>query len=188
METLKRTRPIAFVAVAAAFATLVACASDPATPSAANVSSPTARPTAVPPPTGDPVLRISGAISNRNEGEELVFDLKALEVLPSTTLNVYEPFLKKRVTFTGFDMRHLLATAGVVSEARAAHFTALDDYQVDLDIDLLQRGGILMATKDSGAPIPVDAGGPIRIIFPDGHATGENDDLWIWSVRAIEIR
>lgn len=189
MKTLKGKRAIALVGVASALVALMACASSPTGSSATKESSIKAGAVAaIPRPSGDPVLTISGGISNHNQGRELVFDLAALERLPSTTLTVYEPFLKKRVTFVGVDMRDLLATAGVESGALKAHFTALDDYKVDLDVDLLERGGILMATKDSGAPIPVDAGGPIRIVFPDGHTTGENSDLWIWSVRTIEVQ
>lgn len=189
MKALAKKRPLALLAIASAMITLMSCAKT-GTSSSAQESSP--RPpspvTAIPRPSAAPVLTISGNISNHNQAQELVFDLAALESLPRKTLNVYEPFLKKRVTFTGVDMRELLATGGVKPGASKAHFTALDDYKVDLDIDLLMRGGILLATKDSGASIPIDAGGPIRIIFPDGNRTGENSDLWIWSVRTIEVR
>lgn len=141
----------------------------------------------IPAPKGEPVLTVSGAIAQRNAGNRLVFDLRSLERLPTTELDVYEPFLKKRVTFTGVDMKHILAAAGVKDGATTAHFVALDDYKIDMKVDLLQRAGVVMAIRDSGKKIPIAAGGPIRIVFGDDNSTGEDADLWIWSVESIEI-
>jgi DMSO/TMAO reductase YedYZ molybdopterin-dependent catalytic subunit len=52
--------------------------------------------------------------------------------------------------------------------------------------DLTDRG-ILLATKVDGARIPVDEGGPIRLVFPADSTVGKNTDLWIWSIDSITV-
>ena len=47
----------------------------------------------------------------------------------------------------------------------------------------------LLATSDAaGAEIPVDEGGPTRIVFQEGTAAGRNADQWIWSLRTLDAR
>lgn len=176
---------LAAIAVAAG-----ACSGQPAarTAAAGAVPSPVPSPVRLPPSPAQPVLTVTGRITNQNDTRGALFDVSDLESMPTRTMEVHEPFLKKRVTFSGVDMADVLAAVGIEPGARTAHLTALDDYQVDLDLAMLGTDGILLATRDSGAPIQIDEGGPIRLIFPDGHATGANSDLWIWSIGSIDIR
>ena len=50
-------------------------------------------------------------------------------------------------------------------------------------------GGIMLATAaGDGSEIPIESGGPIRIIFMDGVKAGANADQWIWSTKIIDVR
>jgi hypothetical protein len=48
---------------------------------------------------------------------------------------------------------------------------------------------VLLATRTGdGGAIPIAEGGPIRIVFADGVASGANANQWIWSVTTIDVR
>jgi hypothetical protein len=39
-----------------------------------------------------------------------------------------------------------------------------------------------------GSAIPIDQGGPVRVVFLDGVEAGKNPDQWIWSIKEIDVR
>jgi hypothetical protein len=148
-------------------------------------SVPAGRP--VQPPKGRVVLTLSGAIGTHNRGRNLAFDLASLERMRTVQLATTEPFLKRRVTFTGVLVRDLLAVAQVPASARKVHITALDDYKVDFTLADVASSRMLLATRIDGRSMPVAKQGPIRIVFPDGASLGRNSDLWIWSVSQMRL-
>jgi hypothetical protein len=144
-------------------------------------------PAPVPAPVGKPVLTLKGAVTNRNDGAAVVFDLRTLEAMATATLSTFEPFVKKDMTFTGVPMADLLARAGIASGATRVRLQALDDYKVELSVADFADRRVLLATKADGASIPVAKGGPIRLVFPADSTVGKNRDLWIWSVDAMTV-
>jgi hypothetical protein len=79
--------------------------------------------------------------------------------------------------------------AGVGPDATHAHVVALDDYAVDLSLADVRAGGIILATRaGDGSAIPIDKGGPTRIVFMDGVKAGANADQWVWSVKTIDVQ
>ena len=52
----------------------------------------------------------------------------------------------------------------------------------------VRAGGIMLASGDGeGAALPIDHGGPTRIVFMDGAQAGVNPDHWIWSLKTIDV-
>ena len=143
---------------------------------------------AVPAPTGEIVLSLTGALSRPNVGSNVQFDMATLERLGLREGVVFEPWDKIDMRFTGVDLQRLLESAGASANAKTIHITALDDYQVDVSMAEIRSGTIILATRQDGAPIPLDKGGPTRIVFGAGTTSGENPDQWIWSLAQIEIR
>ena len=146
-----------------------------------------AAPAPVPVPSGTPVLTVAGAVGNHNDGDKVAFDLPTLDAMASVTAPMYEPFVKKTVTFTGVPMADLLTRAGIAPGGRTVRMHALDDYNVELTVADLTDPRILLATKADGARIPIADGGPIRLVFPADSAIGRNKDLWIWSIDSITV-
>jgi hypothetical protein len=143
----------------------------------------------VPLPTGKPVLTLSGKISATNQGSVLSFDQKTLDQLGVEQVKLYEPWAKQTLEFRGVWLQNLLAVAGVGADATRLHITALDDYTVDLTVADVRLGGIMLATANGdGTAIPLDKGGPTRVVFMDGVKAGANADQWIWSLETIEIQ
>jgi hypothetical protein len=140
---------------------------------------------AVPAPQGKPVLTVKGPGVTANAPAGLSFDLATIERLGLVELNIYEPFDKKRMSFTGVELGHVAEVAGLPKTA-GLHLVALDDYQVDFSPEQLRARGALLATRMDGKPIPIAKGGPIRVVFADDSKLGKDTNLWIWSVVTIE--
>jgi hypothetical protein len=124
-----------------------------------------------------------------NDGAFLQLGVDTLDQLGVVKVDTYEPWAKKRMGFQGVWLADLLKVAGIDKSARTVHFTALDDYQVDLTMAEITKGGIFLATKSAdGSPIPIDQGGPTRIVFMDGVKAGASADQWVWSLKDIRVK
>ena len=143
----------------------------------------------VPSPAGKPVFTMTGKISAENQTGGLAFDLPTVERFALYEVTLYEPWTKQNTTFRGVWLQDLLAVAGVDADATRLHFVALDDYTVDLTMADIRAGGIMLATRaGDGSALPVDKGGPTRIVFLNGVKAGANADQWIWSIKAIDVQ
>lgn len=188
-----RTRVAACLAAAALAAT--GCGSDPAPGTGAGVAADGSGPVTLRDATlrpGQPVPAATGrtlfTVTGISGGPGLPVDRGLLGRLTQVQLQVYEPWVKKDLGFRGVWLADLLAVAGMPA-GTGLRLTALDDYTATLTAADLSAGGILLATSDAaGAEIPVDEGGPTRIVFQEGTAAGRNADQWIWSLRTLEVR
>ena len=143
---------------------------------------------AVPAPEEKPVLTLTGKISTGNQKGALVLDQPTLERLGVRQVRLYEPWIKENTEFRGVWLQDLIAVAGVKPDAVKLHIVALDDYAVDLSLAEVRAGGIMVATRaGDGSTIPIDKGGPTRIVFMDGVKAGVNPDQWVWSIKTIDV-
>jgi hypothetical protein len=90
-------------------------------------------------------------------------------------------------TFTGVPITDVLDYIRASPAAENAEFVALDDYKVTFPIAELRSSGAVLAVTRDGKELPVDAGGPIRLAFPEGSTLGANLDNWIWSIASIKV-
>lgn len=114
---------------------------------------------------------------------------KTLSQLATRRVSLYEPFEQRRMTFRVVPLRDVLALAGVQTGAKTLHAVALNDYVVDLPLDVAAADGTYVAVSGSdGSAIPVESGGPIRIVFADDTKGGEVDNYWIWSLAQVTVQ
>ena len=141
-------------------------------------------------PTGPVVLTLTGKIGQRNvDRSALHFDAAILDELGVVKAKVYDPWVKQELEFQGVWMNDLIEAAKPTSGAQSIHITALDNYQVDLSLADVRAGGILAATKrGDGSPIPLEEGGPVRVVFVGGVPSGASADQWIWNLTTIDVR
>jgi hypothetical protein len=134
------------------------------------------------PAAGKPVITFTGRV---NGGRPLLADMASFNALPSHTVTVFEPFVKKRQTFTGVSFADLLDAAKATGTSVTIH--ALDDYRATMKTSVLREPGVLLATRVSGEPIELDSGGPVRLVFPASSTIGKDSDLWVWSIDHISV-
>lgn len=142
---------------------------------------------AVPAPATAPIVTVIGGTAPANTDGGVAFDLASLERLGLVSATVFEPYEKKHLNFSGVTLAAVLNVAGVPSTANV-HLTALDDYQVDLTAQEIAAGGVMLATQLDGHPIAVASGGPTRLVFLDGTASGKDGRQWIWSISRIDVK
>jgi hypothetical protein len=139
-------------------------------------------------PAGKPVLSVTGLITAANKGSTLSLDRPTLEEFGLREVRVHDPWVKQDLALRGVWLQDLLTVAGAKPEATKVRITALDDYSVELSLADVRAGGILLATSDGeGSDLPIDHGGPTRIVFAEGVPAGVNPDQWVWSLKTIDV-
>lgn len=115
--------------------------------------------------------------------EYSISDLKDLAIDP---ISIVEPFLKQKQSFAGVPLATLFEAAGIKGTDKVATI-ALNEYAFDdLASNFVASKGMLAIDRD-GENIPMDQGGPIRIVFPSGSKYFDFLDAWNWSLRTIEV-
>jgi hypothetical protein len=120
-------------------------------------------------------------------GKKVQFTSAKLNKLKSSTITIYEPFLKKRQTFTVVTMKSLLALVGISGNDKVAT-RALNDYVYSNTASKFLAANGYVAIKRNGVDIPYDQGGPIRLVFADNSAWAKNLDAWNWSLSSIAVK
>lgn len=135
---------------------------------------------AVAPPADDEVVLTLVGTSTVELTYAEVIDLADVE------LTIDEPFVNRTETFTGVALSDLFDLVGIVP-TDTVDTVALNDYHYpDSAQAFIDAQGVLAVLRD-GEPIPMDQGGPLRIIFADDSSYADVLDAWNWSIRSIEI-
>jgi len=66
----------------------------------------------------------------------------------------------------GVSARHLLSVVRPRPEAKHVIFHSYDTYTTNVALDAFAEEDVLLATHHDGEPIPVEHGGPLRVIMP----------------------
>ncbi len=147
---------------------------------------------AIPAPTGEVILTLSGDIGITNSGDTLELDMSTLEGFGLVKYTVNDPWLNATNTYTGVLISDLYKIIGSSSAATSLHFTALDDYEVEISLEDAAKWPILLATRNNGNYMDVENSGPTRVIFPyDTYSDIDKiayKDFWIWNIKTVEIR
>ena len=134
-----------------------------------------------PPGPNDVVLTVTGPAAKKT------YTLAAISGIGAKTLTIKEPFVKRTETFSAVPLESLLTPSGISGDQKV-DTVALNEYVYSASAKSLVDGGALLAVSLDGNPIPIDQGGPIRIIFPDGSPGASNLDAWNWSLSSITAK
>lgn len=135
----------------------------------------------VPPPDPDePIL----AVVRAGEGLTLSLDdLRGYELVEET---VFEPFVKQEITFVGVPMAALFDAAGIEPTDEVIT-VALNEYvYTNLASEFTGTDAFVAFEQDGGA-IPMDRGGPLRIIVPNDRPLTGSLEVWNWSLAEIRV-
>jgi hypothetical protein len=147
---------------------------------------------AIPSPSGEVILTVSGNINVKNNGDLLELDLTTLEKFGLVKYDIDDPWAKTTVNYTGVLLSDFLKIVGASPTAENIHIIALDDYEVDITVTEAQKWPVLLATQSNDQYMTVAENGPTRIIFPFGRYSDIEivlyQDLSIWSIKSIEVQ
>jgi hypothetical protein len=115
------------------------------------------------------------------------FAFPRLLKMKQETITIYEPFLKKRQSFSVIPLKTFFAFLGIKGGDKVIT-TALNDYIYSNTAAQFIAANGYLAIKREGAAIGYDQGGPIRIIYPDKSKWAKNLDAWNWSLSSIKVR
>lgn len=176
---MKLSTPLVALA-AGALLVLTGCAAPAAEPTpTATAENPYGGFPVDPPADDEVVLTLTGTSTVELTYAEVI-DLATVE------LTIDEPFVNKTQDFTGIPFSDLFALAGI-EPTDTVDTVALNDYHYpDSAQNFLDASAVLAVLRD-GEPIPMDQGGPLRIIFADDSSYVDVLDAWNWSIRSIEI-
>lgn len=73
-------------------------------------------------------------------------------------------------TWEGVPFRHLLQIVRPRPEARFVYFTSYDNYSTNLPLDACVDDDVLLTRTWNGQPLPLEHGGPVRLIIPKRYA------------------
>jgi DMSO/TMAO reductase YedYZ molybdopterin-dependent catalytic subunit len=137
-------------------------------------------------PSFDPAtwrLRIDGLV--RNPLELSYSDLRALPKAEQvSTFHCVTGWVVKNVHWGGVRFDDLLAEAGPLPRARAAHFVSAevpyDDY---LDMRQLSLRDVMLAYEMDGEPLPRVHGAPARVVIPEMY--GYKNVKWVQRIELV---
>jgi hypothetical protein len=118
----------------------------------------------LPAPTGKPILTISGAISNTNNGKDAVFDKAMLEGLGQEKIKTTTPWYEGPVEFEGVRLDALMKLVG--AEGTTVTAVALNDYVTTIPLEDFSKYRVLLALKRDGNYMSVRDKGPLFIVYP----------------------
>jgi len=119
-------------------------------------------------------------------GTSTTFTLGELESIEMVQVELYEPFVEANSTFQGPTAAAVFEKLGWDPAARV-HILAINDYAFDMPVADLIEGDAMIATRENGAEIPIEAGGQARIVFPDWSPVHTLEDAWVWSLERFEL-
>jgi hypothetical protein len=135
----------------------------------------------------DPAGPTEVIFSVSKKGKKISFTSKRLNNLKTSVISVYEPFLKKRQSFTVIPMKTFFTLAGISGRDKV-QTKALNDYIFSESASNFLAANGYIAIRRNGVDIPYDQGGPVRIIFADNSKWSNNLDAWNWSLISLSVK
>lgn len=148
----------------------------------------------VPEPEGDAVY--GGFLIDPPAPDEVVLTLEGARTVELTMVELdglavrevtfVEPFVKVEQRFRVVALADLLELAGI-GPGDTVDTIALNDYRYRDEVSALLAADALLAVARDGEAIPMNAGGPIRLVFASDSSYHGLLDAWNWSLRSIRV-
>lgn len=119
--------------------------------------------------------------------KKTVFAYARIQKMKSKTISIYEPFLKKRQSFTVVPIKSFFDLVGIKGQDKVETI-ALNDYIYTNSAAQFLSANAYIAIKRNGMDIPYDQGGPLRLIFADNSKWSKNLDAWNWSLASLRVK
>lgn len=143
----------------------------------------------LPQPVGEPILVVSGLLSNTNSDDAARIDLDMLKNLPQSEFSTDTIWTDEVNTFVGVSLYDLVKFLGVTGTTISA--IAINDYAIEIPVSDAVEGGPIIAYLMDGEELSARDKGPLWIIYPfDDNEDYRNEQIYsrsIWQLDRIEI-
>lgn len=144
----------------------------------------------LPPPRGEVILSVTGAISHTNEGDAAKFDLAMLEGMSPVTFETTTTWTDGPQSFTGVPLARLMEAVG--AKGTRIQAAAVNDYSVEIPRGDWVEGGPIVAYLNNGAPMSIRDKGPLWIVYPyDANPDYQSEVIYsrsIWQLDRIVVK
>ena len=131
-------------------------------------------------------LQVTSSDSGSGTLELSLEDLDAMDQVTFRTTTLWTDGV---VTFSGVPLADILAKAGV--QGTAVEMRALNDYQVEMPLSVLEESIPLVATRMNGEQMSVRDKGPYWIVFPydksEKYQTETTYSYSIWQLARLRV-
>lgn len=127
----------------------------------------------------DVVLTVAGS-------KTVDYTMGELKAMADQKISILEPFVKKHQSFEGVTLKSLLEASGI-SPSEKVDTVALNQYEFADTAQNLESADAILAVARDSQPIPMDEGGPIRLVFGSKSKYFTYLDAWNWSLRTIKV-
>ncbi|NVD08589.1 hypothetical protein FCU94_17220 [Vibrio sp. JPW-9-11-11] len=144
---------------------------------------------ALPGTTGDPILWISGAITQTNSDTGAILDEAMVSQLPQATIRTNNHVVEQVVEYRGPTLASVLDLVGAKGES--VKVVAWDDYVVSIPLSEITKYQVLLATHEAGERMTIDDKGPFFVVFPFADYPELRNDYYyslsVWQVKDIIV-
>ena len=146
----------------------------------------------LPQPEGQVILRISGDLERGNIVDDTQtiaeFDLEMLRHFEAKTISTSTIWSSGRSDFLGVPLAVVLKAVG--AEGRTLRLTALNDYTIDMPVEMIEAEVPILAYEMNGALLSSRDKGPLWVIYPfDNGPQYQNEESYsraVWQLVRIE--
>ncbi len=141
----------------------------------------------LPPPSGEVILVVKGAITQTNVGAEAHLDREQFESIGVTRIVTRTPWTDGDAVFEGVLARDLMKALGATGASARA--VAANNYRVTLPLSDFEMYDVLLAVSINGEILRLRTKGPIWVIYPDNAniSAMERDERMIWQLVELCI-
>lgn len=148
---------------------------------------------AIPVPTGDVILTVTGKIGAPNVDDTIQMDLETIESLGvvSHKVNVPEFIDSREIEYKGVLLSDLVALWQVPDDATIMEMVAINDYKVEVPLTDPKDYPVIFALQEDGVYMTIETRGPAMLVYPYDHydfARDVYDNRWIWQIKSINIK
>lgn len=136
---------------------------------------------------GEPVLTVTGLISEKNKGDSFIVYQSIFDEY-SSTMTVYDPWVGDTLKFKGLFLHEILTLTKPPEEAKTLTLKTTYGDSYEIKIKDARQYEIMLARWEQNDLLTEATGAPLRLIFPDKAKDEFSADFWAWWVESIEIK
>jgi len=137
---------------------------------------------------GSSRIKITGNVA---EGVSKRITVKEIESTGISEAELFDPFDKKKSSFTGVMLTEFVKKFGKQAVTRVI-FTAVDDYEITFTQSEWNTERILLVTRIENKYFDLEQRGPLRIVYPDYDPKKDDSKevmpKWIWMIKTINLQ